>query len=109
MDEIKATRVACVPVSSPRLASALVVAEFIDPVAVAARDTNEPSSLVVDVLSLHTSVRRIPAPFEDLAISMKNGRAVFVGDRLDRSVQAISLAIGECWADHRCSIAHMPK
>jgi hypothetical protein len=39
-------------------------------------------------------VRRIPAPFENLAVSIKNCRAQIVNDRSDWSTKLCSFTVG---------------
>src|ERR1700737_2192987 len=84
----------CGDVSDLRHPSLFVVAKFVEVVAVAAGDSDQLSVFVVGVRSLRISVRRIPAPFENLAISIKNCRARIVNDRSDWSTKLCSFTVG---------------
>src|SRR5260370_6447268 len=84
----------CGDVSDLRHPSLFVVAKFVELVAVAAGDTKQLSVFVVGVRSLRMPVRRVPTPFENLAVSIKNRRAPFVNDRSDWSTKLCSFTVG---------------
>jgi hypothetical protein len=71
-----------------------VVAKFIELVAVAAGYSDQLSVFVVGVHSLRMPVLGIPAPFNDLAGSIKNRRAPIVNDRSDWSTKLCYLTVG---------------
>src|SRR5271167_146634 len=62
----------CRDVSDLRHPSLFVVAKFVELVAVAAGDSDQPSVFVVGVRSLRMPVQGIPAPFDNLAVLIKN-------------------------------------
>jgi hypothetical protein len=55
------------------------------------------------VFSLYASARCVPAPFDNLSVSIKSGCAEFVDDGLDRSVQATSFTARDWGANQTCS------
>src|SRR6266853_2836465 len=84
----------CGDVSNLRHPSLSVVAKFVELVAAVAGDPDYLSVFVVGVCSLRMPVTSVPAPFDNLAVSIKHCRARIVDDRSDWSTKLCSFTVG---------------